>query len=217
MDRLKTHFERVSEVLEKLSYIPPERIRLKPIPGSATEKDVIRAEGRYNCLCELIDGTLVEKPMGYYESRLAVVHTTFLENFLTEHDLGIILAPDAMLRVEPGQVRLPDLCFLSWNQFPGRLLPPGSILDRVPDLAIEILSRSNTKEEMARKRREYFLGGCRLVWEIDPERKAARVYTAPDESKLVREKGTLDGGDVLPGFTLPLAQLFARAGRRAAE
>jgi Uma2 family endonuclease len=90
------------------------------------------------------------------------------------------------------------------------------ILNVVPDLAVEVLSPSNTKREMEQKRREYFLGGCRLVWEIDPVKRTARVYTAPDESKLVREKGTLDGGDVLPGFRLPLARLFARAGKRRA-
>jgi hypothetical protein len=67
---------------------------------------------------------------------------------------------------------------------------------------------------MERKRRDYFLGGCKLVWEIDAIKKTARVYTAPDESKGIGEKGKLTGGKVLPGFELPLADLFARAGKR---
>ena len=109
------------------------------------------------------------------------------------------------------------MAFYSWRLFPDRVLPAGQILEVVPDLAVEILSPSNTKAEMARKRKEYFLGDCKLVWEIDPIKKTVRDYTAPDESRLVRERGTLDGGKVLPGFTLPVAQLFARAGKRSAS
>lgn len=207
-------FDVFSELWDSLGRIPPERIRLQPPPGMATEDDVIAAESRYGRLCELIDGTLVEKAMGYYESRVGGLVLHFIEVFLTEHDLGIVLAADGMIRVDEEQVREPDVSFFSWSQFPDRILPAGQILDRVPDLAVEVLSSANTKGEMERKRREYFLGGCKLVWEIDPVKKSARAYTAPDEFKRIGEKGTLDGGKVLPGFRLALADLFARAGRR---
>jgi Uma2 family endonuclease len=210
-------FDTFDELLDRLGDIPLRRIRMNPPPGTATENDVIRAEARFNRLCELVDGTLVEKPVGYYESRLAIVLISYFEMFLTEHDLGIILGADGMMRVEPKQVRMPDVAFYSWEQFPRRVLPRGSILDRVPDLAVEVLSPSNTKKEMARKRKEYFLGGCKMVWELNPIKRTVRVYSAPDESKLVREKGTLDGGSVLPGFKLRVADLFKRAGRVAAE
>src|SRR5262249_17499968 len=203
-----------SELWESLGRVPLERIRVQPPPGTATEEDVIHAESRYNRLCELIDGTLVEKTVGFYESRVAVVLCRILDEFVEQHDLGFVLGPDGMLRVEPGQVRLPDVAFFSWTHFPDRVLPAGQILDQVPDLAVEVLSPGNTKGEMERKRREYFLGGCRLVWQIDPARKTTRAYTAPDESRLVRETGKLDSGDVLPGFELGLADLFRRAGRR---
>jgi Uma2 family endonuclease len=207
-------FQIFSELWESLGRVPLERIRMQPPPGTATEEDVILAESRYDRLCELIDGTLVEKTVGFYESRVALVLASLLEEYAHQHDLGFVLGPDGMLRVDPQQVRLPDVAFFSWQHFPGRLLPKGQILDQVPDLAIEVLSPSNTKGEMERKRREYFLGGCRLVWQIDPVKRTARVYTAPDESRLVRETGQLDGGDVLPGFTLRLADLFRRAGQR---
>jgi Uma2 family endonuclease len=209
-------FENLSQLWDRLGQIPLSRIRMEVPPGTATERDVIRAEARFNRLCELIDGTLVEKAMGIFESRLAGLLFHFLEDFLEEDDLGLVFTTDALLRVEPKQVRSPDVCFYSWDQFPGHTLPEGQILDRVPDLAIEVLSPGNTKKEMQRKRKEYFLGGCKLVWEVDPVKKTARVFTAPDESKLVRERGTLTGGDVLPGFKLPIARLFARAGKRRA-
>ncbi len=219
MGRLKPEvrgFAILSELLDRLGDIPPQRIWLNPRPGTATEQDVIQAEARCNRLCELIDGTLVEKAMGFYESRVGLALCFFLEAFLDVHDLGILFPADAMMRLEPGQVRLPDVSFFSWDHFPNRRLPAGQILDRVPDLAVEVLSPSNTKNEMDRKRREYFLNGCKLVWEVDPAKKTVRVYTAPDESRLIRERGTLDGGVVLPGFKLPVAELFARAGERHA-
>jgi Uma2 family endonuclease len=184
-------FDHVSDLLERLGDIPLQRIRLVPQPGTATEEDLLHAEARYQRLCELVDGTLVEKPVGYFESRLAVLLGYFIEEFLQQHDLGIVTGESGMTRVEPGRVRMPDVAFYSWDHFPRRVLPRGAILGVVPDLAVEVLSPSNTRAEMQRKRREYFLGGCRLVWEVDPEKRTVRVYTSPDESKLVRERGTL--------------------------
>jgi Uma2 family endonuclease len=82
-----------------------------------------------------------------------------------------------------------------------------------PDLAVEVLSKSNTEKEMKRKLREYFEAGTRLVWLVDPKARTVRVYTSPRKFKLLTEDQTLDGGEVLPGFELSLRKLFARAGR----
>jgi Uma2 family endonuclease len=97
---------------------------------------------------------------------------------------------------------------------PGRILPEEPIPDLAPDLAVEILSRSNTTAEMPRKLAEYFAAGVRLVWYLDPVARNARVFTAPDASQLVTEDQILDGGLVLPGFTLLLREWFQRAGER---
>lgn len=199
---------RVADLLARLA-VPPERVLLEPHPGTATEVDVIQ-----NKTCELIDGTLVEKAMGYYESWLGAILIGYLKRFLDEHDLGILLDGGGMIRVAPEQVRLPDVSFISWNHFPGRKLPKGQILNIVPDLAVEILSPTNTKAEMERKRREYFDGGAKLVWEVHPIKRKVEVFTAPDVSTTLDENGTLDGGDVLPGFTLSIRDWFARAGER---
>ena len=110
---------------------------------------------------------------------------------------------------------MPDVSFFSWSHFPGRKLPTGQVLNVVPDLAVEILSPSNTWEEMARKRREYFAGGAKLVWQADPATRSVEVFTAADASTTLDENASLDGGDVLPGFTLPIRDWFARAGDRA--
>jgi Uma2 family endonuclease len=205
--------ETLADLLKRLGDIPPERVRMQPPPGLATEQDLLEAESRTNRLCELVDRVLVEKPMGYYASRLAAVLIGFMETFLRDHDLGIVLAGDGMVRVER-QVRLPDVSFLSWDHFPGRALPRGAILDRTPDLVVEVISPGNTEREMERKRREYFAGGARLVWQVYPEALGVRVYTTAEQFTELGEDGTLDGGDVLPGFALPIRQWFERAGRR---
>ena len=204
----------VAELLERLKDIPPSRILLDPRPGTATEQDLIEAVDRHGRLCELVDGVLVEKPMSFYESRLAAILIYLLEAFLEEHDLGIVLAPDAMVRMQPGRVRLPDVSFFSWDQFQNRLLPRGQVLGRTPDLAVEVLSPSNTAEEMEQKRREYFAGRARLVWQVYPDKRRVRVYTAVDHFDEIGEDQTLTGGAVLPGFTLSVRRWFERAGRR---
>lgn len=209
------NLQTVADLLERLGDVPPHRVRMKPYPGTATEQDVIAAEAATDKrLCELIDGTLVEKDMGQYESRLAIVLAYFIETYLDTHDLGVCFGEAAMLRIVPGRVRLPDVSFVSWDKLPNHELPAEPIADLVPDLAVEVLSASNTRREMENKRREYFQGGARLVWEIDPSTRTARMYTSPDQFQEVDLNGSLIGGDVLPGFTLPLSQLFDRAGRQ---
>ncbi len=211
MDPAIANLESVAELLERLDDIPPNRIRWKPYPGTATEQDVIAAEGALDKrLCELVDGTLVEKAMGQYESRLGGLILYFIETYLDTHDLGICYGADAMLRIVPGRVRLPDVSFVSWDRLPNRELPAEPIASLVPNLAVEVLSVSNTRREMEGKRRDYFQGGAQLVWEIYPQTRTARVYSSLDQFQEIGAEGALDGGVVLPGFALPLSQLFAR-------
>jgi Uma2 family endonuclease len=194
--------------------VPPARIRLHPAPGTATELDVLARPDGEKRLCELVDGVLVEKPVGYYESLLAVLLIVYLHRHVDAHDLGIVLGADAPLRLAPGQVRLPDVSFVSWDRFPGRRLPRQPIPDLAPDLAVEVLSPGNTEAEMARKLRDYFAAGCRLVWYVYPDDRTVRVHTDPGTVRTLRGDDVLDGGDVLPGFRLSLREWFERAGPR---
>jgi Uma2 family endonuclease len=203
----------LADLRRRLGGIPLERIWFHPAPGTATEKDVIAAEARENRLCELVDGTLVEKAMGFEESRLAVELSHQIKSYLDQNDLGICVGADGMMRIAPGLVRIPDLSFISWDRLPGRESPREPIPDLAPDLAVEVLSEGNTKAEMARKVREYFDAGVLLVWLIDPRKRTARVFSTRERSVLVRANQSLDGGAVLPGFVLPLSDLLDR-GRR---
>jgi Uma2 family endonuclease len=201
--------DNIEELIDYLG-VPARRIRLHPPPGTATEEDVLRVQP----WCELIDGILVERAMGYYESRLAVVLIYCLEDYLRAHDLGIVLGADGMMRLQLGQVRIPDVAFYAWTQFPDRLLPLEKILSAIPDLAVEVLSEGNTQKEMDRKRREFFAGGAKLMWFVDPDKHTVDVYTAVDQFTTVNENQDLDGGSVLPGFSLSIKSWFDRAGKR---
>lgn len=202
--------ETVRDLLDRLG-VSPERILLRPSPGTATEDDLLRCSR----LCELIDGVLVEKAMGFYESRLAAVLVHLIETFLEENPLGIVLEGGGMIRVRPEQVRLPDVSFLSWDHFPDKLLPADEqILNVPPDLAVEILSPSNTPKEMERKRREYFAAGCKLYWEMDPAANLLKAYTSVKRFKELGEEDIVSGGNVLSGFKLSMKEWLQRAGRR---
>jgi Uma2 family endonuclease len=204
-------FETAAELVQRLGNIPLERICFTPPPGRATERDLLAAMRRSDCLYELVDGTLVEKAVGLSESMIAALVCCKIGTFADANNLGIPAGADGTVRLLKGLVRMPDVSFFCWDKLPGGVLPSEPIPDLSPDLAVEVLSEGNTPEEMERKLGEYFLAGVRLVWMIDPRKRTAEVYTSPDAPDAVLdETRALDGGNVLPGFTLPLAELFAR-------
>ncbi len=200
----------VGDLLGRLGDISPHRLLLKPAPGTATEADLLRELHRKERLVELVAGTLVEKLLGYREARLAGWIIRLLGHFLDSNDLGDLAPGDGPLRLMAGLVRLPDVSFVRRDKLPGGIPPDEPIPDLVPDLAIEVLSESNTPGEMKVKRKEYFLAGTTLVWEVDPRRRVVVVYTAPETSATLTEADTLDGGTVLPGLSLPVARIFER-------
>ncbi|MFO0842159.1 MAG: Uma2 family endonuclease [Gemmataceae bacterium] len=196
------------ELIDQLGGVPPSRVILKPLPGTATEEDLIRRQRRTGRLYELVDGTLVEKTMGYNEGSIATEISMHLRLYAKKHKLGNVAGADATMRLMPKLVRIPDVSFVRREKLPGGHLPDAPIPDLVPDLAVEVLSESNTPGEMQRKLKEYFLTGTSLVWIVDPDKRLVTVHTAPDVFTVLTEKDALQGGDLLPGFTLPVASLF---------
>ena len=192
----------VADLLERLGDIAPARVRLSPPLGTATAADARAANDRRHGLCELVDGTLVEKPMGMWESVIAGIVIRLLGNFVYPGRLGVVTAPDAT--------------FTTWDRLAaadgGQEVPAPRL---GPDLAVEVLSPSNTPAEIARKRRELFATGTRLMWIVDRPRRTFTVYVdAEGPAAAVRGVGdVVDGGDVLPGFTLDVADVFAQAER----
>jgi Uma2 family endonuclease len=205
----------MADLLERLGGISPSRVRMVPSPGRATEQDVIDIEVHENRLFELIDGILVEKGTGFLESFLAGSLLTIINQFVIPRNLGLVTGADGMVRLFPGQVRIPDVAYISWARIPGGRVPRAPIPPIAPDLAVEVLSDSNTVREMARKRADYFKSGVTLVWEVDPVARTVAVYAAADSCCVFGEAEILGGAAVLPGFSLPLRNLFGELDRQA--
>jgi Uma2 family endonuclease len=204
----------LADLLARLGHVPPERIRFRPFPGTATVQDVIDIQEREGRLCELIEGVLLEKVMRWNESSLAGFLLGLLNAFVIPRNLGIVTGADGTIELMPDLVRIPDVAFISWDRLPGRRRPTAPVPRLAPNLAVEVLSRSNTPGEMAAKRQDYFAAGVNLVWEIDPDARTVVVYTSLTQSTTLQGNDTLDGGAVLPGFALPLQELFAELDRQ---
>jgi Uma2 family endonuclease len=204
-------FDNGAEWLAALGGVPLERIIFDPWPGTATEADLLRFVERDKRLCELIDGTLVEKPVGYWEGIIAANLINLLAGFVNPRHLGAISGADSTMRMKSGRVRLPDVGFTSTGRLPKTLDP---IPNLAPDLAAEVLSDSNTRAEIDQKLKEYFQSGTRLAWIIDPPTRTVAVYLKPGEAhRILSEYELLDGADVLPGFTAAVAELFRNVPR----
>ena len=196
------------DLVRHFGAIPLERVVNDPPAGAATVEDVVRMDEQHSRLCELIDGTLVEKTIGAFESYVALQIATLLNEFLRAKSPVIALGADGMIRLFPDQVRIPDACFISSQRLEGSGFPDTPMLQLAPDLAVEVVSRGNTDEEMGRKLREYFEAGVRLVWYVYPDRRMVRVYTAADTSRELSAPAILEGEHVLPGLEIPIAKLF---------
>ncbi len=206
MLRIESH-RTLADLIADLG-VPPERILLHPTPGTATEQDVLDFDDHQDRLVELIDGVLVEKAMGFEESIVGICIATLLRNFIQPRNLGVVAGSDGMVRYREGLVRMADVAYFSWDRFPNRKLPGDAISTVTPDLAIEILSGSNTAAEMERKRGEYFGSGTQLVWIVDHRSRTVGVYTDAQTHQTLTADQVIDGGAALPGFQVAVREFF---------
>lgn len=160
---------------------------------------------------ELVRGELIimspTKPLhGIVCARL----TTRLGSFVEEHNLGETFGAETGFVVErdPDSVLGADVAFVSRERLDA-VENFDKFFSFAPDLAVEVLSPSNTKSEIDQKITMYFAAGSRAVWVFNPKRRTASAYSSPSEFRALTEHDTLDGGEVLPGFRLELSKLFA--------
>jgi Uma2 family endonuclease len=200
-------FNTLAEVERSLDGIDPGRIRLHPSPGEATKKDLLEVNNRN---CELIDGIIVEKVMGFREGILTTYLLTILSAHVRLHQLGLVQGADAAVELAPNQVRIPDIAFYPWDLFPGRMIPQEPIPSLIPALAIEVLSISNTRREMSRKRHDYFQSGVKLVWEVDHRAKTISTFTQANQPDHTLSPGEiLTAGSIITGLQVNVSELFA--------
>ncbi len=202
----------LADLLARLGGIPLDRVRFRPAPGTAVEQDVIDLHDRDNRLFELVEGVLVEKPMGFLESRIAVLIARLLDEFAEKANLGIVVGADGMMRIAAGLVRIPDVSFVLWTKLPDRKIPTEPIPNVAPDLAVEVLSLSNTRAEIHRKVTEYFAAGTGCVWVVDPVKRTVSAYESPSDMIVLAGDDVVTAENVLPGFKMTPADIFKRAG-----
>ena len=192
--------------------VSPDRVRLLPAPGTATMDDAVRLSERGEGLFELVDGTLVEKAMGWTEAMLGQELGRQLGNAAAEgRHPSCVVGADGFSKAGRSKnlVRMPDVgVFLLANFPPGTDFADIKVADHPADLAVEVLSESNTVEEMTRKRCEYFEAGTSLVWIADHRRRTVEVWSSASQMRLLSDGDALDGGDVLPGFSLGVSEWF---------
>jgi len=201
----------LADLVHALGDVPLDRILLTPTPGTATESDLIRLmDGEPKQLCELVNGTLVEKAMGMNESRLAFDLGYYLKHYLLDSDRGFLTAPDGAFQMSGKNIRMPDIAYVSWSHFPNREkdVEKHAVGHVALDLAIEIISKSNTRKEIENKMHEYLECGVKLVWIIDPRKRIVTVHRADGTTTVLDHKGKLSGDDVLPGFKLEISKFL---------
>ena len=164
-------------------------------------------------LYEIANGQHVEPPpMSAYATWIASRLDHRLGPFAEDHSLGTVVT-EMLFVLDSGQNlrRRPDVAFVSVQQWPlNRELPESGDWEVVPDLAVEVVSPTDEFSDVVAKVREYFEYGVRRVWVILPEERQVYVYESPTQVHILAVTDTLSGGDLFPGFTLPLVSLFAR-------
>lgn len=203
----------MADLLEDLGGIVPERVRLHPHPGEATVQALIENNDvRKDFRCELIDGILVEKAhMSHVENSFTNIIAYYLQSFLRQTRLGKGFTEGAMYQLLGGDVRLPDYTVCLKDKFPTGKVPRVPYAEFAPDLAVEVLSKTNTAKEIRKKRQKLFASGTKLCWVLNPAKRTVDVYTSVDNPVTLTEADTLTGGDVLPGFELSIADWFREA------
>ncbi len=167
----------------------------------------IEPEGLY----EVVDGAILEKPaMGAYEIEIASILQSLLGPFARSNGLGRVVS-EMLFRLEADlkRERRPDVAFVSQERWPiERRAPRANAWAVVPDLAIEVISPNNKTVDDIAKLEEYFQAGVCAVWFVFPEVAKIYVYQSESSVTILPRETTLEGGEVLPGFHLSLAELF---------
>lgn len=156
-------------------------------------------------LRELIQGRIVDvPPAGTDHSILAIWIATLLNNVVLPRRLGIVTGEQGGYLLSENTVRAPDAAFMSW----GRLRRQGAYAVGGPDLVVEVVSPGDSAGDLQLKINDYVSAGTRLLWVVYPDTRQIVVHT-PEAARTLNQADTLDGGDVLPGFSTPVSAIFA--------
>jgi len=204
----------VAEKIRPGRPIPSQRRQARPLPAqpvrlwTAEELLALPNDGRRY---ELVRGRLITMtPASARHGKLASRLDRALGLFVETHGLGEVYTaePGFALASDPDTVRAPDVAFVRRERIPPEGEPEG-YWAIAPDLVIEIVSPSESAATIQGKVSDYLQAGTQLIWVVYPNNRTVMEFRSPDQARLLTEEDTLDGGEVVPGFKLPLARLFA--------
>lgn len=165
---------------------------------------------------ELVDGEVIEVPgANDLDMTIMVIVFKLLDRFVEQHDSGLV-RPDGLafvLRRNPDVVRIPDVSFVPWER-----VPEGGasefFWEGPPTLAVEIVSPSDRANDIQERVQDYLDAGTRLVWVLWPRTRSVSVFTPHADTRELGPDSTLDGGSLLPGFSVRVSDLFEIPRRR---
>lgn len=157
-------------------------------------------------LFELIDGEIVEKMASFEPSEIASEINYHLKHYMKQNPIGYVTGADGGYILSDDYTFMPDAAYISKVSMPEK--PKREVLG-APDIAVEVKSPSDSKRAMRRKAEIYLQFGTKIVWLVFPDTQLVEVYMPDTDVIELGINQTLEGGDVLPGFTLAVATLFA--------
>lgn len=185
----------------------PSPTELEPPRLTAEEFERLPDDGYRS---ELVRGLVIrELPAGGEHGVIAMQLTRRVATFVYEQRLGHVLSAETgfILQRKPDTVRAPDIAFVRRERIEAEGVPRG-YWPGAPDLAVEVVSPSNTLPEIHDKVQDYLNAGCTLVWVVEPRSRRVTVYRSMHDISLLTAEEELDGGNVLPGFRVRIAELF---------
>jgi Uma2 family endonuclease len=156
---------------------------------------------------ELVDGELQMSPTGLEHELIGARLIYLLMSAARRRKSGDVYGSSAGYRMPNGELRSPDVSFVSAKRLPGGKSPKG-FGHFAPDLAVEILSPDDTVKETEAKIAEYFAAGTRLAWLVNPKTKTVTVYHSPTGKRRLTAEEKLSGEGVVPGFVCRVGELF---------
>lgn len=160
--------------------------------------------------CELVRGELVTMtPAGFEHGEIAQGVGTALRSFVAQHRLGVVVAAETGFKIEsdPDTVRAADAAFVRADRVPAE--KPKGFYPGAPDLAVEVLSPDDRASDVNDKVQQWLGAGCQAVWVVDPKTRSVTVYRGAKQADVLHLSDTLTGGEILPGFALPVEAIFA--------
>ena len=159
--------------------------------------------------CELLRGELIMvAPAGGQHGRIEVDLIIALGTYAKPRGLGVVYGGDTgfLIARDPDTVRVPDAALVRAGRLPAE--EPLGYIEGAPDLAVEVLSPNDRASEVIAKVQEWLTAGSRMVWVVDPKSRTVSVYRSRTEIAVLGASDTLTGGDVLPGFSLSVGEIF---------